>query len=232
MKRILPFKIFEALEHDLFDVPLFSPVNDQEDEIISDFTHEILKKFEGNYFQMDEPSTGFGNWDNSNELRADYWLTVETVDNLHIATPKEVKILEEHVPDRQIEYKDWKTGESKFRTFPENFGTFFWYSVPKDPNRRRGDRQGRIWMVVKDGWGEFRAFDDEYNSGITRNTKLREAFEKAKPHKDLKALLETQRTHLNAIGKYFEPHLDAEVDAWESEAADNADEPWYPSPPF
>jgi hypothetical protein len=199
-------KTFESFSRDAFNLPLFNEMTDEEDEKVSDALYKGLGEFQNNFFQMDEPSTGFrANEDIEVETRADYWLVNPTVNDLEILSDAEFKNLESLYPKKKIT-RVTVNGKDHSYYFNVVYGTFIWYSI-KGPKR-----QYRIWLIAKDEDHLFRAIDAEYITYGKQNTILRSAWDSAKQWEDLDVLLAEQIPHLKSIGKYVQEHCENEED--------------------
>jgi hypothetical protein len=229
-------KTFESFTAEIFGLPFFLEVTDEEDEKISEALYKGLGEFEDSYFDMDEPSLALKEVieDYDSEVRADFWLANSTVEYLHILDKTEMDILKSAYPYKihksPIGGREWK--------WPVIYGTFIWYSIKpqkKEPGMTKSpEREHRIWMVAKDGDGLFKAIDAKYFPNETKNPELRSALSSAKAWEDLDALLESQIPHLKSIGKYVQEHCkneENEKQAIKSEVESEGDpndglEPW------
>jgi hypothetical protein len=229
-------KTFESFASEIFGLPFFLEVTDEEDEKISDALYKGLGEFEDNYFDMDEPSLGLkeAQEEYDSEVRADYWLANPTVEYLNILDKTEMDNLKAAHPNKthvsSVGGREWK--------WPVIYGTFIWYSI-KPPRKEPGmtktpEREHRIWMIAKDDEGSFKAIDARYFPNKEKNPELRSALNTAKSWENLDALLESQIPHLKSIGKYVQEHCRNEYDEKEEiriEAESEGDpndglEPW------
>ena len=211
-------KTFESFSRDVFGLPFFSEVSDEEGEKIDTTVYETLKEFEDSSFEMDEPSLGFGsNDDPENKTRSDYWLANPTVRDLRILNDSEMSNLESTYPKKRHN-SIMVNGKEHAYEFAVIYGNFIYYSI-KGPKR-----QYRIWMIGKDEDHLFRSVDAEYVYGKT-NTTIRDAWDSAKQWDDLDALLASQIPHLKSIGKYVQEHCKNEDEEKEEVKRDYDDDP-------
>jgi len=211
-------KTFESFSRDVFGLPFFSEVSDEEGEKIDTMVYDTLKEFENSYFEMDEPSLGFGsNDDPENKTRSDYWLANSTVRDLRILNDSEMSNLESTYPKKRHN-SIMVNGREHAYEFAVIYGNFIYYSI-KGPKR-----QYRIWMIGKDEDHLFRSVDAEYVYGKT-NTTIRDAWDSAKQWDDLDALLASQIPHLKSIGKYVQEHCKNEDEEKEEVKRDYDDDP-------
>jgi hypothetical protein len=210
--------LYESFAEEMFDIPIFNPWTNEEDELLFDMTEPVLREFESDNFILDEPSRSYGDWQDVSDLVCPYWLVHKAIQKLRILDTNEMGILKEAFPDRKrsYEYKNSLTGQISKResTSPQIFGTFYWYSVPAgDTPKIWSRRKEMIWLIAKDSMGRFRAVNGE-------EKELRSLWDKAKKWDDLKSLIESEIPKLKDIAQYFEKHLELEIDEWESEARD------------
>ena len=209
-------KKFESFSRDAFGLPFFNEMTLEEDEKVGDALSEGLGEFQNSYFEMDEPSTSFGNNDDPEvKTRSDFWLVNPTIRDLQILSDAEFKELELLYPKKK-HTSITVNGKDHSYYFDVVYGTFIWYSI-KGPKR-----QYRVWLIGKDEDHLFRAIDAEYLTYGKKNTLIRSAWDSAKQWEDLDALLADQIPHLKSIGKYVQEHCENEED--EKEAARNEEE--------
>jgi len=193
-------KTFESFSRDVFGLPFFNEVTNEEGEKIDTMVYDALKEFENSNFEMDEPSLNFGsNDDPENKTRSDYWLANPTVKALRILDSAEMSNLESSYPKKKHRSITINGKENSFY-FDVIYGNFIYYSIAE-----RVGRQYRIWMIGKDEDHLFRAIDAKYDYS-KHNTEIRNAWNSAKQWDDLDALLATQIPHLKSIGKYIQDH--------------------------
>ena len=215
-------KTFESFSSDIFGLPIFQGVTDEEDEKISSALHESLGEFQNAYFNLDEPSLGLkdAQEEMDGDIRSDYWLANPTVEYLRIVNPIEMNDLKKSHPDKEHQ----SAGSKRTWKWPVIYGTFIWYSI-KPPKRQPGmtsspTREHRIWMIAKDTDYSFRAIDTKYVTAGNPNPELRSAWDSAKPWEDLDTLLASQIPHLKSIGKYVQEHCENEYTEREEAKSD------------
>jgi hypothetical protein len=212
-------RLYENFAEELFDVPVFYPLTDDEDNLFLEESGDILKEFEGKYFELDEPSTHFGSWNDSSDLRCHYWLTSKTMP-AGILNNIEFSNLKLSFPDEEKTYKYREVGIEKERKykFPKIFGHFFWYSIPVEP--KRSSRREMYWVMAKDSFGKFRAINGEMKE-------LRNLWNSAKKWNSLEDLIKSETPTLKSIGKYFNDHVEFQRDEWESEETNSSSDDRY-----
>jgi len=219
-KGMKNLKLFEDFTEELFNLPVFVEWTDEEDEKFSDLVYPVLEPFEGDYFELDEPSRGYGKWEESNDLRADYWLTKDSMNKLGILTHPELKKMQEIFPDNHREYKrkDWQGKEvTGYSVIQPIFGNFYWYAIPEERNGKPywGRKKEKIWLIAKDAYGKYRVAHGEVSE-------LRSLWNSAKPWENLEDLVKSEIPTLKEIAQYFNDHLEDEKDAWDREAESNS----------
>lgn len=210
--------LYESFAEEIFNIPIFNPWTDEEDDLLFDLTYPVLDQFEGENFIIDEPSRNYGRWDDVSDIVSANWLIHESISFLGILDKTEQSILREAFPDQKksYQYKDIITGQPKTREYNSSqiFGTFYWYSVPDgEAMKPWSKRKEMFWLIAKDSMGKFRAINGT-------KSELRNLWNGAKKWEDLKSLIESELPTLKDIAQYFDKHLEIEIEEWKSEEMD------------
>lgn len=217
-KAMRHLSLYESFAEEIFNIPIFNPWTDEEDDLLFDLTYPVLDQFQGKNFIIDEPSRNYGSWDDVSDIVSSYWLVHKSISSLGMLDRNEESILREAFPDKKksYEYKNPITGQPTIREYNSSqiFGTFYWYSIPDgEPMKPWSKRKEMFWMIGKDSMGKFRAINGPKKD-------LRNLWNQAKKWEDLKSLIESELPTIRDIAQYFDKHLEIEIKEWESEEMD------------
>lgn len=207
-------KIFEDFARELFGFPIFSEwVYEEDDDKFTDLVYPILEPFQGEYFQLDEPSKKFTPVDPQklSDFVCQFYITVSSLRDLNrfnrfesdpsqkiVMDEKEINILEKAFPS---EVRPYGTTEKLF-------GVFYWYSYDY---REKKSPYDQIWMVAKNDNGKFKCANGNIGKVMEEWINSEREFD------DLESLVKDQEETLREIGKRFNTHLEGPVEAFRRE---------------